>query len=148
MRPSTLPKLIVAQSSYKMAADGNGDCTTSPYSIYSTHSRESSGASDDYSPSTRTFSFQENGRFSDSNSSLATTPPKCEQSPDSPRASKTTLGDLVEVPDEREDDFDFCELSLTTSQCLCKHDCPLLPPAITDASRCFPHLHAAVCLFL
>lgn len=120
MRPSALPKLVVAQRPEDMILDKSGDYADSPYSIISTHSRNSSTASD-YSL-THTFSFQEHTRFSDSTSSLGTTPPKLEtcshkDSFESPRASKTTLGDLVEVPDEREDGFDH--LSLTQSRCPC-----------------------------
>lgn len=123
MRPSALPKLVVAhQKLDNMAADKYGDYSDSPQSIVSAHSQESS-ASENYSPLTQTFSFQDQTRFYDSSSSLGTTPPKCNQFMDSPRASRTTLDDLVEVPDEREDGFDFCDLARTTSDCRCEHIC-------------------------
>jgi len=72
-------------------------------SIYaiSTHSRESSNASDNYSPLTPTFSHN---RMTSSTSSLASTPPSFDC--DSPSATgKTVLGDLVEEPSEREDGY-------------------------------------------
>ncbi|KAI5275179.1 hypothetical protein E4T47_01904 [Aureobasidium subglaciale] len=109
MRPSMLPKLIVAQTP---TAATIGEMTDSPYSTISMHSRNSSGASDNYSPLTQTFSLHEHTRnSSSSSSSLGTTPPKYEPSIESlnNRISRTTLHDLVEDPHEREDEFDLCD---------------------------------------
>ncbi|THX88739.1 hypothetical protein D6C85_05284 [Aureobasidium pullulans] len=109
MRPSMLPKLIVAQTP---TATTIGEMADSPYSALSMHSRNSSGTSDNYSPLTQTFSFHEHTRHpSSSSSSLATTPPKYEPSIESlnNRISRTTLHDLVEDPHEREDAFDLCD---------------------------------------
>jgi len=70
----------------------------------SNHSRESSGASDSYSPLTPTFSLREHSRMASTNSSLASTPPTTFDMVDSPMApSKTVLHDLVEEPSEREE---------------------------------------------
>lgn len=108
MRPSSLPRLIVAQTTPSAVI---GEMADSPYSTVSMHSRNSSGTSDNYSPLTQTFSFHEHTRHpSSSSSSLATTPPKYEPSIESlnNRISRTTLHDLVEDPHEREDAFDLC----------------------------------------
>lgn len=121
MRPSVLPKLIVEHNVYLMETRKEKDAAYSPNSAASGHSRDFSGVSDDDSPLTHTFSFQEQTRFSDSSSSLATIPSKFEQHLDSPRVSRNTLDDLVEVADERDDGFDLCDLALTSSLCQCKN---------------------------
>ncbi|KAK6430873.1 hypothetical protein LTR95_012972, partial [Oleoguttula sp. CCFEE 5521] len=69
----------------------------SPYHFAPSHSRDSSGASTASTPGTPTFSSRNHGHWS-STSSLGTTP-------DSPvNLTKSPLHDLVEDPDEREDE--------------------------------------------
>lgn len=116
MRPNSLPKLLVKNTSPKMA--GSSDARNSPYCA-SNHSRESSGASDNYSPLTPTSSLRDHSRFPSSSSSLATTPPMYEH-PDSPTsAAKPALDDLVEDPTEREDEFELCDVP-HDSPCRCR----------------------------
>jgi len=142
MRPSMLPKLIVAQTP---SAATFGEMVDSPYSTNSMHSRNSSNASDNYSPLTQSSSFHEHARHSgSSSSSLATTPPKHEPSIESlnNRVSRTTLHDLVEDPHEREDGFDLCD-SAFESNCKCgleqthsNHDIYHLSEAELDPRLC------------
>ncbi|CAD0095191.1 unnamed protein product [Aureobasidium vineae] len=139
MRPSMLPKLIVAQTP---TAATIGEMVDSPYSM---HSRNSSGTSDNYSPLTQTFSFHEHTRqSSSSSSSVASTPPKYEPSIESlnNRVSRTTLHDLVEDPHEREDGFDLCDRAFE-SNCQCgleqthsNHDMYYLSEAEMDPRLC------------
>ena len=72
----------------------------------SNHSRDSSNASDNYSPVTPTFSSREHSRMASSNTSLSSTPSSFEHI-DSPLAGKSILGDLVEEPGEREDGLEM-----------------------------------------
>ncbi|KAI4823092.1 hypothetical protein E4T44_10193 [Aureobasidium sp. EXF-8845] len=118
MRPSMLPKLIVAQTPTPVKI---GDMADSPFSTMSMHSRNSSTASENYSPTTQSSSFHEHTRHSSSStSSLANTPPKHEPSIESldNRVSRTTLHDLVEDPHEREDGFDLWDRAFD-SKCQC-----------------------------
>jgi hypothetical protein len=118
MRPSMLPKLIVAQTPTAVMI---GDMADSPFSTISMHSRNSSTASDNCSPLTQTSSFHEHTRHpSSSSSSLATSPPKHEPSIESlnNRVSRTTLHDLVEDPHERDDGFDLWDDAFD-SNCQC-----------------------------
>jgi len=72
-----------------------------------THSRDSSAASDDYSPTSTIFSQRDHLRFTGSCSSLASTAPSFDQ-PESPNAvPKTYLHDLVEDPEEIDEEGDL-----------------------------------------
>jgi len=93
-----------ANSKLSITIDATPPSSVMDPSIYavSNHSRESSNASDNYSPLTPTFSLRDHARMASSNSSLASTPPSFDC--DSPSATgKTVLDDLVEEPSEREE---------------------------------------------
>ncbi|GAB7348241.1 hypothetical protein MBLNU459_g6234t1 [Dothideomycetes sp. NU459] len=95
----------------------------SPISVTSSHSRQSSGASDCDSPLTQSSSFHEHIRFPSTGSSTANNSSSYDQIEDSPsRVQKTnTLDDLVEEPYERDEDLDLCcQDSVTQHQCHCE----------------------------
>nr|OQO18617.1 hypothetical protein B0A51_15022 [Rachicladosporium sp. CCFEE 5018] len=103
----------------------------SPYHFAPSHSRESSGASTASTPVTPTFSSRNHGHWS-STSSLGTTP-------DSPvNLSKSPLHDLVEDPDEREDeqlDEDVNESYELEDEPLCICDTPFCAHQTSRDSR-------------